>query len=98
MTTPDFTISKLSILDGPPNARGARLLAAFNLTIAGLGIEGCVLVENAMGITKAHGPIGKTSHGHKASVFISDPVLQRAIARRAATAYSGLTGRALCDE
>ncbi|CAM3388531.1 hypothetical protein PANO111632_17290 [Paracoccus nototheniae] len=95
---PDFTIAKLKIIDGGPNERGARLLASFELQIIGLIIEGCVLIENSVGVVRAGGPIGKTSQGHKASVAILDPVLKRALTRRIAAAYSGLTGREVADE
>lgn len=95
---PDFTINKLTVIDGPPNMRGSRLLATFDLHIVGMAIEGCVFIENSEGIARACGPIGKTSKGHKATVAISDPVLQRALTRRTAVAYGGLTGREVADE
>ena len=95
---PDFTITKLSVIDGSPNERGTRLLASFGLQFAGLEIDGCVLIETKDGIARACGPIGKTSKGHKATVAISDPALQRALTRRVAVAYSGLTGREVADE
>lgn len=97
-TVPDFTISKLTILDGEPNPRGHRLLAAFHLDLPIVEVRGCVLIEKATGVVVAHGPTGKTSRGHTASTAITDAALARAITRRAAAAYSGLTGREVSDE
>lgn len=94
---PDFTITKLNIIDGQPNDRGSRLLATFTLQVAGLGVTGCCLTERE-GIARAQGPIGKTAKGHSAVTTFLDPVLYRAVTRRAAQAYSGLTGREVADE
>lgn len=97
MTTPDFTISKLRLIDGPPNDHGSRLLATFSLNIVGLVVTGCCLTERD-GIARAQGPIGKTARGHNAVTTFQDPAVFRAITRRAAQAYSALTGRELSDD
>lgn len=98
MTATDFTITKLTIIDGPANTVGNRLLASFNLNFPSLAVRGCVLVEKASGIVVAHGPAGKTTSGHQASTAITDPVLARAVTRRAALIYGAFTGRELSDE
>ncbi|MFN4128575.1 MAG: hypothetical protein ACK4GC_01985 [Paracoccaceae bacterium] len=98
MTIPDFTITKLRILDGPPNDHGRRLLATFSLQVSGLVVTGCCLSESAEGIARAQGPIGKTAKGHSAVTTFHDPAVFRAITRRAAQAYSALTGRELSDD
>lgn len=98
MTTDhEFTITKVNIIDGQPNDRGARLLATFTLRIAGLGVTGCCLTERD-GIARVQGPIGKTAGGHSAVTTILDPTLFRSVTRRAAQAYTGLTGREVSDE
>ena len=96
-TIPDFTITKVRILDGAPNAQGRRLLATFSLNIIGLVVTGCCLTERE-GIVRAQGPIGKTAHGHSAVTTFLDPALFRAVSRRAGQAYSALTGRVVSDE
>ncbi|TJZ93859.1 hypothetical protein FA743_00865 [Paracoccus gahaiensis] len=95
---PDFTISKLTVIDGQPNTRGNRLLASFNLNMPITAVTGCVLIEKAEGIVAAYGPTGKTPGGHKASANITDPVLARAVTRRAAVIYGAFTGREMSDE
>lgn len=94
----DFTITKLTVIDGAANSVGNRLLASFNLNFPSLAVRGCVLVERASGIVVAHGPIGKTTTGHAASTAITDPVLARAVTRKAALIYGAFTGRELSDE
>ncbi|MFC0199258.1 hypothetical protein [Paracoccus rhizosphaerae] len=95
---PDFTITKLTVIDGQPNTRGNRLLASFNLNLAIMSVRGCVLIEKETGIVVAYGPAGKTSTGHKASAEITDPALARAVTRRASVIYGAFTGREVADE
>lgn len=96
--TNDFTIEKLTIIDGEPNPAGNRLLASFTVVLPWLTIRGCVLVEKATGIVRAYGPKGLTPRGHTATTELTDPTLTRAITRRAAVIYSGYTGREVSDE
>ena len=95
---PDFTITKLTFIDGQPNTRGNRLLASFNLNMPIMAVSGCVLIEKAAGVVVAYGPTGRTPGGHKASANITDPVLAREVTRRAAVIYGAFTGREVSDE
>lgn len=97
-TIPDFTITKLTVIDGQPNERGNRLLASFNLNLPIMAVSGCVLIEKAEGIVAAYGPTGRTPGGHKASAMITNPAMVRAVTRRAAIIYGAFTGRELSDE
>lgn len=94
----DLTISMLVVIDGPENTNGNSLLAVFDLRISGINIASCVLTRKRDGIVKASGPMGKTHRGHQITVTLEDPALARAITRKAATAYSALTGREVVDE
>lgn len=95
---PDFTITDLAVIDGKANDSGNRLLASFNLSASGVVLKGCVLIEKASGVVRVGGPDGKTTRGVKVGGHITDPVLYRAVTRRAAVAYGALTGREVCDE
>ncbi|MDO5371096.1 hypothetical protein [Paracoccus sp. (in: a-proteobacteria)] len=94
----DFTIEKLTVIDGEPNYAGNRLLASFTVVMPWITIRGCVLVEKATGIVRAYGPLGKTPRGHAASAELTDATLARAITRRAAVIYGAYTGREVSDE
>ena len=91
----DFQLTKMIVIDGAPNQVGNRLLASFDMHIAGLHIGGCVLVERADGRAITNGPRGKTASGHKAQVLVQDDDLKQAVTERAAKLYEGFTGRAL---
>lgn len=97
-TIPDFSIVKLTVIDGEANVAGNRLLASFNLTLPTMTVQGCVLVEKASGVIVAFGPNGKTATGHTASARFTDPALARQITRRAGVIYSAFTGREVVDE
>ncbi|SFP62967.1 hypothetical protein [Tranquillimonas alkanivorans] len=90
-----FQIAKLAVIDAEPSPAGNRLLATFDMQIAGMRIGGCVLVERADGRVIAHGPQGKTKSGHKAHVSVQDERLRKAITERASVLYEGFTGRTL---
>ncbi|WP_277019455.1 hypothetical protein [Paracoccus hibiscisoli] len=97
-TIPDFTITKLTVIDAPVNLAGNRLLAVFDLILCGMRICSCVLTEKDTGVVKAAGPLGKTHRGHDIRVSFEDPAIARAITRKAAEAYGVLTGRELSDD
>lgn len=98
MTIPDFTIAKMTIIDGAMNMQGNRLLAAFDMSMNGMRVRGCVLTEGSDSVVKAKGPIGKTHRGIDISVTFEDPAIARAVTRKAADAYGVLTGREVADE
>ena len=91
----DFRMDKMTVIDGGPNNLGNRLLAVFDLHIAGMVVGGCVLVEKADGRISATGPHGKTDKGHKLRVTVNDKDLRRAITERASRLYEASTGRTL---
>ena len=95
---PDFTIKKMTVFDGQSNMQGNRLLAAFDLSLNGMKVRGCLLTEKADGVVKAKGPIGKTHRGVDISVTFGDPAIARAVTHKAAVAYCTLTGREVADE
>lgn len=97
-TLPDFLIRDLTVIDGAPNVAGNRLLATFTLGTSAIAIRGCVLIEKASGIVRVGGPAGKTTKGFAVGAQITDEAFSRAVARRAAAAYSALTGREVFDE
>ena len=94
----DFTITDLRILDTGPNVAGTRVLAAFGIDITGIRMSGCILIEKPDGLVIAKGILGKAHKGDKISAQFTDVGLQRAITRRVAEAYTGLTGREVSDE
>ena len=94
----DFTITKMTVINGAVNMQGNRLLAAFDMAMNGMKVRGCVLTEKADGVVKAKGPIGKTHRGIDISVTFDDPAIARAVTRKAAVAYCTLTGREVADE
>lgn len=98
MADQQFNIAAVSIIDAPVNAIGNRLLASFNLSVAGLRIHGCVLIEKATGVVQAEGPRGKTHSGISINTRFEDPALARAVTRRMAEVYTNLTGREVSDE
>lgn len=96
--TSDIQITALKITDAEPNQIGNRLLALFDVTLSGLCIQTCALIEGADGIARVKGPMGKTHKGESVRVTITDAALERAITRRAASLYTACTGRELEDE
>lgn len=97
VAVPDFTITKLKVVNGQPSRAGNRLLASFTVSLPWMVIRGCVLLEDENGIVTAHGPRGN-SGGHGIGTDLTDAALQRAITRRAGAIYTGYTGRELSDE
>lgn len=97
-TIPDFTITKMAVIDAAVNMQGNRLLAAFDMAMNGMKVRGCVLTEKLDGVVKAKGPIGKTHRGIDISVTFDDPAIARAVTSKAADAYCALTGREVTDE
>ncbi|WP_042246295.1 hypothetical protein [Paracoccus sp. PAMC 22219] len=97
-TNQDITISKMTVIDGAVNMQGNRLLAAFDLFMNGIRIVGCVLTEGPDSVVKAKGPSGKTHRSVDIRVTFEDPVMKRAITRKAAEAYAVLSGREVSDE
>ncbi|SDL72199.1 hypothetical protein [Aliiruegeria lutimaris] len=94
----NYSIATMSVIDGPANGIGNRLLALFDLEVAGLRISNCLLVQNADGLALAKGPTGKNHKGNLIRAQFISPEVVRAVTRRAASAYTALTGRDLEDE
>lgn len=94
----DFTIRALRVIDGPANQSGNRLLAAFDIEIAGLFIIGCALILGEDGLAVAKGPAGKAYKGPDISTRFVDPALAREITRRSSEIYQLFTGRKLETE
>ncbi|MCC5968386.1 MAG: hypothetical protein JJU15_00380 [Pararhodobacter sp.] len=93
--TTEFTIRTLSVINGQANAAGNRLLASFNMEIAGMFITGCVLILKADGTVSAAGPAGKSRNNVAINTRIADEVLARAVTERACRIYELFTGRDL---
>ena len=89
----DFTITAMSIIDSEAGPSGYRVLASYDLTVNGIMMAGCVLVEGPDSLVSAKGVRGKTPKGDKISAQFTDPALQRAITQRTAETYTALTGR-----
>lgn len=91
--TIDFTIRTLSVINGQANNAGNRLLASFNMEIAGLYLSGCVLILKADGTVTAAGPAGKSRNNVPINTRIADPELNREVTRRACEIYKLFTGQ-----
>ena len=87
-----FTIRTLTVINGQANNSGTRLLASFNMDIAGLQISGCVLVRKADGRVLAAGPAGKSRSNVSIHTRIADPNLEGAATDRAHQIYNVLVG------
>lgn len=88
-----FTIRKMTIIDGRPNHAGNRLLASMEMTVNGIQARGFLLIEKKDGRIVCNGSKGKTDSGQPMSMFIEDHELRAAIVERASMLYSGFTGR-----
>lgn len=86
------------MIDAETNSNGNRLLALFDVTMAGLRLQPCALVEGADGNARVKGPFGKTHKGEVVRVTITDAALLRAITRKVTVLYTACTGRELEDE
>ena len=95
MTDIEFGITALRVIDAKPSQSGNRVRAAFDMSIAGIVVSGCALIEDPIGIVFVRGIIGKGLGGREIRVKIEDEALAKAITTRAAIVYHALTGRAL---
>lgn len=95
---PDLTIKTMTVIDAPANLSGTRVLASYDLIISGITMKGCIITESPDGIVTAKGLLGKTNKGDKISAQFTDPALSRSITRKAADAYTALTGKELNHE
>lgn len=91
--TYDFTLTKMTVIDGEPNSEGNRLLASFETLVMGIRLRGLLLIQKGDGQIACSGSNGKTRRGHLVSMHIEDPELRCAIIGRAAKLYEGFTGR-----
>lgn len=94
----ELTLSKITVIDAPPNQIGNMLLATFDVDIEGAYIQGCVLLRLANGKLAVKAPSGKTHKGDVVCVRFRKRELQRRIAQLAAQAYQVCTGRSLLQE
>lgn len=90
-----YKIIAMHVIDGHRSASGNRLLATFDLKVAGVRINGCLLVEGANGRAICHGPVGKTHNGKDVSAEFTHPEVRRTVTRLSAEAFSAMTGRSV---
>ncbi|WP_320176717.1 hypothetical protein [Roseovarius pacificus] len=88
----------MRIIDAPANPSGTTILAAYDIVIDGITLKGCVMTESATGTVTARGLLGKTNNGSKISAQFTDAELALEVSRKAADAYSALTGRTVSIE
>lgn len=89
---PAFTINRMTVINSTPNAGGTRVLATYDLRIAGLMAKGCVLLQDARGVISAKGLLGKTSQGAKLLLTFDSPELEQAVTEKVVDAYRALMG------
>lgn len=68
----DFTITAMRIIDAEPNPSGSRVLASYDLNLAGMHLTGCVLTADADGLVSARGIRGRATKGVKISAQNAD--------------------------
>lgn len=89
----DCKLMKMVVIDARPSSTGNRLLATFDMLIAGVSLRGLVLVQLAAGGVAVRGSKGSTHRGHPIHIRIEDEALAKAVATRALEVFEGLTGR-----
>lgn len=88
----DFTLIRLRVLNLRPSATGNRILARFDIRIAGMRVAGLALVGLADGRVVSNGITGRTHFGSEVKLRIEDADLSERIAAKALTVYREMTG------
>lgn len=90
----EIVLSKMVVVNGRRSSTGTRILAVFNLQVAGISLGGLMLVEKANGDLVVGGVKGKTHHGHELNMRITDADLRRKVAKRARFIFQSLDAKA----
>ncbi|GGG62852.1 hypothetical protein GCM10011415_06550 [Salipiger pallidus] len=94
----EIQVTQMRLIHSKPNASRRRVLAAFDMTYAGLRIFGATLLQDEDGVVSAHGPRGKGPSGSLCCAVLQDDALKTRVRDEAARVYEGFTGRQLVTD
>lgn len=97
-TTSEFEIRHLTVINGPVNSIGNRLIATFDVRVVGIEITGFILIKRADGTIVAQGPRGETHNGHKITVTVRGKDVVAALTDRVVMLVEGFTGKSIAAE